>query len=170
MFTTSALRFVPEIHDYLNGLGKERPAQSVALRGSNTYEIYAVHAFEPMVMLLGHGAESISYFGRGGYHHITVKYPDNRIGAFTLFEPTSMIDDKWYAHPFEASVQFEGGAISLRFTCDYMFRDLADSMCEFFNGADRPAPFSDTLEIMALIEAGAKALKSPETWIKIARS
>ena len=33
MFTTSALRFVPEIGEFLNGIGREHPAQAVSVQG-----------------------------------------------------------------------------------------------------------------------------------------
>ena len=69
--------------------------------------------------------------------------------------------DRWCAQPFEASVIFGDGTAVYRFTADSMFRDLADAMCEFFSGGPSPAPFEDTLEVMALIEAGRRAMNSP---------
>lgn len=135
--------------------------------GPSSFKIYAVHMIEPMVMLLGRGAESISYFGNGKYMCFHVKYPDNRLGGFQLMEPGCAIGDKWYGHPFEASVMFADGATSLHFTCDNMFKSLAESVCEFYNGGPQPAPYEDTLEVMALIEAGRKAMAAPGEWISV---
>ena len=48
-------------------------------------------------------------------------------------------------------------------------KDLVDSICTFFQGGEPPAPWEDTLEIMALIETGRKAMAQPEEWIEVSR-
>ncbi len=160
-FTTSALRFVPEIGEFLDGVGRQYPAQAVSVRGPSSFASYAVHTIEPLVMLLGRGAKEIVYFGDSRFMQFGVTYDDQRIGGFSLFEPSCALGDRWYGHPFEASVIFGEGTAAYRFTADAMFGDLADAMCEFFNGGPTPAPFEDTLEVMALIEAGREAMTMP---------
>ncbi len=167
MFSTSALRYVPEISEHLNGVGKDRPSEVVAVRGPSSVDIYAVHMIEPMVMLPGHGAQSVCGIGGGKYWCFHVRYPDSRVGAFSLFEPGCAIGDKWYGHPFEASVMFADGATSLHFNTADMFRDLVDSICEFYKGGPQPAPFEDTLEVMAIIEAGRNAMSAPGQWVGV---
>ncbi|MHB9025337.1 MAG: Gfo/Idh/MocA family protein [Armatimonadota bacterium] len=160
MFSSSALRYVPEVHEFLNGTGKEHPARVASFRGPSSYEIYAVHVFEPMVMILGHGAEALMFNGDKDFAQVTVKYPDGRLGAFELFR---------LGHPFEASLQTDTEGLPLRFTTGTMFVDLVDSICAFFNGGPQPAPHEDTLEIMTLIETGWKAIAAPGTWVKVER-
>jgi len=126
-----------------------------------------VHAIEPLVMLLGRGAKAVTYFGDGRFMQFGVTYPDGRIGGFSLFEPACGIGERWYGHPFEASIIFGEGTAAYRFTTDNMFRDLADAMCEFFGGGPSPAPYEDTLEVMALIEAGRKAMASPGATVAV---
>ncbi len=167
MFTTSALRFVPELREFLEGIGREHPAQAVSVRGPSSFAVYAVHAIEPLVMLLGRGAKAVTYFGDGRFMQFGVTYPDGRIGGFSLFEPACGIGERWYGHPFEASIIFGEGTAAYRFTTDNMFRDLADAMCEFFGGGPSPAPYEDTLEVMALIEAGRKAMASPGATVAV---
>lgn len=161
MFTTSALRFVPEIGEFLNGIGREHPAQAVSVRGPSSFAVYGVHVIEPLVMLLGRGAQQVTYFGDGRFMQFGVNYADGRIGGFSLFEPGCAMGERWCAQPFDASVIFGDGTAAYRFTADNMFRDLADAVCEFFEGGPSPAPFEDTLEVMALIEAGRRAMDSP---------
>lgn len=170
MFSTSALRYVPQISEYLNTVGKERPSEAVTVRGPSSFKIYAVHMIEPLVMLLGRGAESISYFGNGKYMHFNLRYPDQRLGGFQLMEPSCAIGDKWYGHPFEASIMFADGAAALHFDTNTMFKDLADSVCEFYNGGAQPAPHEDTLEIMAIIEAGRAAMEAPGQWVAVSKA
>jgi len=167
MFSTSALRYVPEIADWINGVGKDHPLRAAAIRGPGSFEIYAVHMLEPLVMLLGRGARGISYFGDGRFISFMIRYPDERVGGFSQFAPSCGIGGKWYGHPFEASIMFEEGATSLRFTTDNMFKDLVDSICEFFLGGPPAAPWEDTLEIMALIDAGRRAMASAGMWVEV---
>ena len=87
MFTTSALRFVPEIPDYVKGIGADRPPRAVAVRGPSNFETYAVHVLEPLVMLLGRGARAVSFCGDQKFMTFQVKYADGRRGSFQLFEP-----------------------------------------------------------------------------------
>ncbi len=169
MFSTSALRFAPEIHEFLREVGAEHPARAVALRGPNEYEVYSVHVFEPLVMLLGGGAETMHYFGDGDFMLFSVRYPDERLGAVNMFRPMGTVGEKSYGHPFEASVMFDCGATSFPLTMNSIFADLVDSICAFFQGMPAPAAHEDTLEVMALIETGRKAMDRPGEWLAVGR-
>lgn len=48
-----------------------------------------------------------------------------------------------------------------------MFTRLIDAMMNFFETGLSPVPKEETLEVMALIEAGEKALENRDTWIRI---
>lgn len=167
MFTTSSLRFVPELINFINTIGKERKINAVATRGPGHVSNYMIHSVEPLVMLIGYGASSISYSGNDDFSDFDVKYDDGRIGSFNMYPKQSTINDKWYGHPFEASVAFEGGATSLRFNDADMFKDLLDAICAFFLGEKASAPFEDTLEVMAILEAAGKAYANPGKCIDI---
>jgi hypothetical protein len=43
------------------------------------------------------------------------------------------------------------------------------SLLRFFETREAPAPEAQTLEIMALIEAGTKAMDKPHKWVKVNR-
>ena len=169
MFSTSALRYAPEIHEFLGGVGVEHPARAVAMRGPNEYEVYAVHVYEPLTMLLGPGAEAVQYFGDGDFMLFSLRYPDGRLAAVNMFRPWGAIGDKSYGHAFEASVMFDCGATSFPLSMDNVFADLVDSICAFFQGGEAPAPAEDTLEVMALIETGRKAMGRPGEWVEVSR-
>ena len=47
------------------------------------------------------------------------------------------------------------------------FPGLIDSMLNFFETGKPPVPKEETLTIMALIEAGSKALANDDTWINV---
>ena len=167
MFSTSALRFAPEVHEFLGGVGVEHPARAVAMRGPNDYEVYSVHLYEPLTMLLGPGAEAMQYFGDGDFMLFSLRYPDGRLAAVNMFRPWGSIEEKSYGHPFEASVMFDCGATSFPLSMGNVFEDLVDAICRFFSGDPAPAPPSDTLEIMALIETGRQAMARPGEWIEV---
>ena len=169
MFSTSALRYAPEIRDFLNGIGEEHPARAAVVRGPNTYEEYSVHVYEPLTMLLGHGAEAMQFFGDADFMQFSLRYPDERKGAVNIFRPWGSIGDQSYGHPFEASVGFDCGATSFPLTMTNVFADLVDSICAFFLCAEAPASWEDTLEVMALIDAGRKAMAAAGEWVEVAR-
>ena len=51
--------------------------------------------------------------------------------------------------------------------CTEFFQGLIDSMLNFFETGKPPVPKEETLTIMALIEAGSKALANDDTWINV---
>ena len=163
MFSTSALRFAPELNRYLETVGKDRKTKAVVARGHGAVANYSVHCVEPLVMLLGHGAKSVTFGGSKDCCFFSLAYRDDRIGMFNIYPAIGSVGETWYGHPFEASVQFEGGSAALRYTCDAVFGDLINSICRFFLGDEAPAPFEDTLEIMAILDATGRALESPGT-------
>ncbi len=167
MFSTSALRYAPEIQEFLGGVGVEHPARAVAMRGPNEYEVYSVHVYEPLTMLLGPGAEAMQYFGDGNFMLFSLRYPDGRLAAVNMFRPWGSLGEKSYGHAFEASVMFDCGATSFPLSMGEVFKDLVDSICGFFQGGEAPAPVEDTLEVMALIEAGRKAMARPGEWVEV---
>ncbi len=169
MFSTSALRYTPELQEFLQGVGREHPARAACLRGPSEYEVYSVHVFEPLTMLMGHGAEAMHYFGDGDFMLFSLRYPEGRPAAVNMYRLIGTVGDKSYGHPFEASVSFDCGATSFPLSGGSMFKDLVDSICGFFQGGEAPAPWEDTLEIMALIETGRQALERPGEWVEVSR-
>lgn len=163
MFSTSALRFVPELNNYLDTVGKERKTKLAETRGPGAAYNYSVHSVEPLVMLLGLGAKSVTYHGNEEFSHFNIDYPDDRIGSYSMYHSAGSIGDVYYGHPFEASVLFDGGSTALHFNCDLMFDELVNRICRFFLGEESPAPTKDTLEVMAILDASARAMASPGT-------
>jgi hypothetical protein len=51
--------------------------------------------------------------------------------------------------------------------CTDIFPRMVHSILDFFETSKSPVPREETLEIMAIIEAGYKALANYDTWIKI---
>jgi hypothetical protein len=51
--------------------------------------------------------------------------------------------------------------------CSDIFPRQIDSLLNFFESGKPPVPKEETLEIMALIDAGRKALGSYDTWVEV---
>lgn len=155
MYSCSALRYVESLEQAVQELAGQR-VDFVATRGPGKWEVYAVHQFEPMVMLLGTGAGRVMSVGNVSAHSLVIDYPDGRRGSLLLTPE----------HPFGFSVQVGGGTLVLEEMGDFFPRFIT-AMLTFFHTGEVPVPKEETLEIMALIEAGRKALISPDTWVEV---
>jgi len=117
-----------------------------------------VHQLEPLVMLLGRGACRVMSVGNEQARSLVVDYPDGRRGH--LLQTAD--------HPFGFTVQCGGRTRTIDDLGDFFPRFVA-AMLAFFNTGAPSVPKEQTLEIAALLEAGAAALRSPDTWVEIPR-
>ena len=69
--------------------------------------------------------------------------------------------------PFQLSLQLKNGEGRYISDCTDIFQRLIDSMLSFFETGKPPVPKEETLTIMALIEAGSKALANDDVWIEV---
>lgn len=157
LYSCSALRYVESLERARQELAGQR-VDYVAARGPGKWEIYAVHQFEPLVMLLGLGACRVMSVGSATARMLVVDYPDGRRGS--LLQTAE--------HPFGFSVQVGDRTLVLDDMGDFFPRFIA-AMLAFFQTGEIPVPKEQTLEIMALIEAGGAALASPDTWVAVLR-
>jgi predicted dehydrogenase len=163
MYSSSALRFSPDLRTLARDTIGSEPVRLVVARGFNDFrKQYAVHTVEMLVTLLGTGASRVMHAGTPATPLILIDYDDGRRGvvelntsAFQLLVEygnagrTALVDikqDFWNS---------EGGFIP--------------SLLRFFETREAPAPEAQTLEIMALIEAGTKAMDKPHKWVKVNR-
>lgn len=162
MCSTSALRFSPELREVVAGMNG-RKADFAALTGPGTFANYVVHQLEPLVLLMGVGAQRVMRCGgksagmllidygcgrratinqgAGWSFQVSVQYPD---AAGTSGAQVALVKDFW---------EGEGGFV--------------DGLLQFFQSGKMMAQSTETLEIVSIIEAGLAAANQPDEWIAV---
>jgi hypothetical protein len=154
--SSSALRFDSSIENTLKTVG-DQPINFVSTRGPGVWHIYAIHQVEPMVTLLGTGAERVMQCGNDKTQLMVVEYGDNRRAVFNQSETL----------PFGYNIQYgDNGALQVNDMPDF-FQRFIEAMLKFFDTGEPQAPVDQTLEIAAILEAGNTALKTPNQWVSV---
>lgn len=152
LFSSSALRFSKELIDNQNNT-----IQSIFTTGPGTFEHYSVHQFEMIVALMGTGAERMKSLSVNDSRLLVIEYGDGRQATFSQLQQA----------PFQVHIQLNSGESIWIPECTGMFPKLMDSILVFFETGIPPVPMEETLEIMALIDAGKKAIAQRDSWVKV---
>lgn len=154
VFTGSAQRFcmellsfkqqIPETVDYCSSTG---PGDMVN---------YSIHQYEMLQRLMGVGAKRCQAFLGGDMVHIVYQYENGRMCTFT--------QGKKLPFTLFASTKTEGSR-DIAVTDYYM--NFMNRMLHFFRDKKVPVTREDTMEIMAMQQAGRKAIVNPGIWIQV---
>jgi hypothetical protein len=152
LFTCSAQRFCMEL------LSFKRQEQEIlpycASTGPGDMVNYSIHQFEMLQMLMGIGAKRCQAFLAGETVHIVYQYEDGRMCNFTQ-------GNKLPFHLFASTK--EEGVKEIAVTDYYM--NFMNYLLHFFENKKVPITRAETLEIMAMQQAGRKAIQTPGEWI-----
>jgi hypothetical protein len=160
MFSASALRDSKELAEYLDDPAVRPTLEYIATSGPGIYANYAVHQFEMIVALLGPGASRVKSLSSAHGGFLSVEYPDERKASWLQMG----------ASPFQMLIQFKNGESHYIPKCgDYFLRQI-NALLNFFESGKPPVPKEETLEIMALIEAGRKAIANYDTWVTVEKA
>ncbi|MEK3888784.1 hypothetical protein [Bacillus sp. FSL K6-3431] len=157
LFSSSALRFAKELSDYPNNEVSHEALEYVSTTGPGTYENYSVHQYELITSQMGIGAKRMKSLSANHSRLLMIEYEDGRQASFSQMQHM----------PFQMNLQLNNGEGIWIPACSDMFPRLIDVILHFFETGESPVPKDETLEIMALIEAGKKALKKRDVWITI---
>lgn len=153
-FSTSALRFADELKDirkdgitFING------------KGPGVFEIYTIHQLEPIVILMGSDVRRVMSIGTKEAPAILVEFSGDRRAVFSLF-------NDWRVD-FGFNIAYEDGTFGVINTMSNYFPNFIKEMCDFFKTGEVKADYHETVAIMGIIEASAKALKTPLTWVEV---
>ncbi len=154
LFTCSAQRFCMELLSF-----KRREEESVhycASTGPGDMINYSIHQFEMLQSLMGVGAKRCQAFCSGDMVHIVYQYENERMCTFTQ-------GNKLPFHLF-AATRLEG-AKEIAVTDYYM--NFMNRLLHFFVDKKVPVTKVETLEIMAMQQAGREAILNPGEWISV---
>lgn len=157
MFSSSALRFSPPLRAAMEESLKGGHASfAMTAGGGSSFEEYAIHQIEMLVMCVGTGAVKVMQCGTEEANHMVIGYDDGRSAAMTLMPGCG----------FQVAFSQDGNGVALNSMGDF-FPGLLDAVLEFFDTGVSPVPKDETIEIARILASGVTALKSPGEWMPL---
>jgi len=157
MFSSSALRFSPTLREARDESLKGETANFAKTAGGGTsFEEYAIHQIEMLVMCVGTGATKVMQCGTENANHMVIGYDDGRSAAMTLMPGCG----------FQVAFAIDGNGVVLDSMGEF-FPGLLDAVLEFFDTGVSPVPKEETIEIARILAAGVSAQKSLGEWMHI---
>lgn len=151
LLSSSGLRYAPELDPHLNGdpaIGRLRWVSCVTAK---TWERYGIHALEPVFRLLGPGFTSVRLESAPG---LEVAHLVHRSGT----QVTLPVIYDGGATFGTLHLCGQAGQATVRFTDTYTaFRRQLVAFVEFLRTGKSAYPFTDTVELMAIIIAGLRS-------------
>jgi len=163
MMSCSSLRFGNEVIAAIKQIPNPDDLKQLTTRGPGVYGIYAIHQYEMVVAMFGTNAyaKRIKQVGIPQAPLLIIDYGNSRTASINLTPAAPFGLTGAYA----ATDGKLAGVVAANVS-DF-FPNFINSMCEFFNTKVSLVPEAQTLQIAALIEAGAKAIASPDQWIDV---
>lgn len=151
-YSTSALRYADEYKDI-----DSKRVNGVSLWGPNDFETYSIHQLEPLVMLMNEPAKRVMMVKGKDWHTLTVEFESGRYGTVTQLVKGC---------PFVSNIAYEDENITVKIESDF-FGNFIEKLVEFFLDGAVKVPHEHTLTVMALREAGAKAMQNNGEWLSL---
>ncbi|MBP8988642.1 MAG: Gfo/Idh/MocA family oxidoreductase [Clostridia bacterium] len=158
MYSTSALRYARELVSWIEEHGLNQPDVSfMSVRGPGVFENYGVHQLEMIVRGMGVGATKALATGSRDAPVIIYTYQDHRC---CLINHLPWSD-------FSLAIQ---DAHQNGMACDVkedFWMPFMEELLGFFDSGLPPVPQSETLSVMAMLDAGKRALSHPCQWVEV---
>lgn len=153
-FSSSALRFSSELKE----IDTEKIFK-VYSEGTGIYDIYSIHQLEPIISLMKCRAKRIMALSDKEHPSLIIEFEDGRTAQMCQrlnnspsFRITACYDDN--------------RADIFNIESDY-FSLFIQAMIEFFDTGIVPVPKEQTIDVIAVREAGFKAFETPYKWIEV---
>lgn len=152
-YSCSALNFADE---YKN-IDRSR-IEAVGTWGEGAFSNYAIHQIEPIVSLMGTGAKRVMFMGNDKFPNLYIDYGNDRHAIVACYPRRT---------PFMTNVGYNDATTDHLEIKSKYFDNFVKEMVEFFKTGEIPVPHSQTIEVIAIREAGIKAMLAPGTWINV---
>lgn len=149
--STSALRYAEEYKDL-----KAEEISGMVFGGGGRTDIYLIHVIEPMVALLGTGAQRVRMGGTEAQPVFTVEYPDMRV-SLAMFHA---------GYPFETGINFKDGTARHLSIQSDIFHLFAQDLVRFFDTAETRVSHDQTLAVIAVREACLRSMRT-DGWVTV---
>ncbi|MBQ9941183.1 MAG: Gfo/Idh/MocA family oxidoreductase [Clostridia bacterium] len=151
-FSSSALRFSSELKD----INKEN-IYKVYSEGHGAYDMYSIHQIEPVVMLMNCRAKRVMGLGDVGHPSVIIEFEDGRVAQIHQCRETNFKI---------TAVDKTNSAVEYPIKSDF-FSYFMEALVEFFKTGKIPVEHSQTIDVIAIREAGCRALQKPYEWIEL---
>ncbi len=151
VYSASALRYADEILARDAAFANPADVVAVDVRGPGELPNYSVHQLEMVAALMGTGAKRV----RWEANTLAIDF-GNRRATITLG-----------ADDFAFDAANRAGQTWTVPVCHNYFPNFIAAMLEFFHTREPAVPAAETMEIMAIREAGLAAQKNPGQWVEL---
>lgn len=156
LFSSSALRFSRELESFRQDAVDKPPF--CAVTGPGVYDNYSIHQLEMINTVMGCGAQRVKALAAGAGSSLWIDF-GGRVATMTQTP----------GGDFTADIAYDEVSTHIP-ACSEPFDGLIDAMLTFFTEGTIPVTRQQTLEIIALRDAGFKALEQMDTWIALEQS
>ena len=150
--SSSSLAFVSSYESI-----KRNKIQVISSKGGGSFEVYAIHQFEPVVAMMGGKPVRVMSVGDTYFPSFIIEFDDGRIARTEQFATAD----------FEICVGYADGNAELVRAEEDIFKGFIMRVIEFFETGHLVAEHHQTLAVIALIDAARKSQKNPFHWIDI---
>lgn len=151
-YSSSALRYATEYQPYV---GKKIYAASLV--GASHYNNYSIHMLEPIVILMGGNVSRVMAMCQQEWTELVMEWVDGRVASMTCTSGGT---------PFVTNLLLDGGSELIHVTSDF-FKYFIEDLIHFYETGEVRVPQDETISIIAIREAGLKAMEKPGTWIDV---
>lgn len=152
-YSCSALNFASEYRD----IDRSRIA-TVGTWGEGAFSNYAIHQIEPIVSLMGPGAKRVMFMGTDKFPSLYIEYKDGRHAQLACYPRRT---------PFLTNVGYEDGTTDHLEIKSAYFENFIKEMIKFFETGEIPVSHAQTIDVIAIREAGIKAMLNPHEWVNV---
>jgi len=153
MYSTSALRYEEQ---YVRA--SREGIRSIESWGPGRYENYSIHQIEPVVSLMNSSPKRVMFTGTASNPALLIDFGDGRQAGIHHIGDNA---------PFTLGVSYENGHCSVLKAESNFFAAFIKELVSFFETGDVPVPSQQTIDVIAVIEYGAKAAERPYEWIDL---
>lgn len=157
LMTSSALRFGAEIRALVKEKLSDQKAEFVCVEGGGqSFAEYSIHQIEMLVMTMGIGAKRVMQCGAKDTDFMLVEYNDGRRATI----------NKYPGNAFKLMANLNGKTEYVEGHADF-FQRMIEHILTFFNTGKNLIPEEETIEIMAIVEAGNISLPTRDRWFDV---
>jgi hypothetical protein len=168
IFSSSSLRYgleVQEIHEKQDELGKVIGADAYSPgpthpRNPGLFN-YGIHGLETLYALMGPGCTSVSAVSTEGVDVVNGLWEDGRVGTLRATRAG--------AHSYGFTAFCEKKVVSAAINAGFIYRELLKRIVRMFETGEPPIDISETLEIIAFIEAAAASAEQKGARVTLAK-
>lgn len=156
LFTSSSLRYAPELVDFKNSENMTGPVigcdayspASLHPRNPGLFH-YGIHGVETLFAVMGPGCKSVSCASQPGADLVTGTWADGRIGTLRGLRDG--------AHTYGFTAFCEKKVVPVPLGTRYIYRELLKKIVEMFQTNRTPLDPAQSLEIVAFIEGALQS-------------